>query len=658
MLDLSSQLTAFSKGELSAEELLIQVERHLTSEVEDDATVLAAIKEQTRSVPLPPDVRSALELTIYSAILKRRSGLETSSPALVPTPAPNASDENGQLAEAVDDETRMPAGRKHRVAVGDTIAQRFVLKALLGSGGMGQVFKALDIRAQEAQDRQPYVAIKVLNNSFREHPSAFTILQRELKKCLSLTHSNIVRVRDFDRDGDIIFMTMEYLPGHTLEQIIKAPGFNGMPIDEAMDIIRPMAEALVFAHDREFVHSDFKPSNVFIIEDPNDQKIRKDQRVKVIDFGIARAIPSGDPTLDQTVLDISALHLLTPAYASPEMFDGQEADKRDDVYALACVSYELLTGRHPFQRIPASTARAEGLTPKRPRQLDRRQWAGLKQALSFERETRTQDVRAFLECITPQHRIFPRPGLLLIYALFAAGSLAAGYLWLRQESKPRDLATIVSSVPCSLLSATADDNSISVVGYARSAADFNSIEAALRELGGNKSINFNVIQRIDPQHCEAIDLFKPYFTANLTADPGVRIQIQDEGIALHEGEPLLLTIKTASDPSFVFLDYFAVDGTVSHLLPSQKPDDDSQPGQSTLRFGDTDNDGWKARMPYGTQLLVAFSTRRPLFDQPRPNMEPTHEYLEALKNAFDRVGGSEQGRTLADFDFVRVEPNF
>src|SRR5262249_6385782 len=137
-----------------------------------------------------------------------------------------------------DDATRLAPGPAQRVQaeltqavqawtsplVGQVLNNRFVLKEELGAGGMGTVFKAVDLRKEEAQDRNPFVAVKVLNEDFRRHPEALKTLQREAKKAQALAHPNVINVHDFDRDGTVLYMTMEYLPGRSLDSIVRAAG--------------------------------------------------------------------------------------------------------------------------------------------------------------------------------------------------------------------------------------------------------------------------------------------------------------------------------------------------------------------------------------------------------------------------------------------------
>lgn len=316
--------------------------------------------------------------------------------------------------------------------VGRTIKQRFVLQEVLGSGGMGSVFKAVDLRKQEARDHDPYVAIKLLNEDFQKHPDAFMSLQREARKAQALAHPNIVNVYDFDRDGDIVFMTMECLAGQPLDRLLHDHAGRGLPISQALSILRDIGAALTYAHSHGIVHSDFKPGNVFVTEKG---------AAKVLDFGIARAVSVlGDESGsgNRTVFDPGSLGALTPAYASPEMLVGEEPDPRDDVYALGCVAYELLTGRHPYNRKTAGQALAEGLKPRRIPHLRRRQWRALEQALAFSRAERLRSVAALLEAF--EERRSP------VWWIAASSVLivAAGTMmwWFRPQAEQPDMASL------------------------------------------------------------------------------------------------------------------------------------------------------------------------------------------------------------------------
>jgi serine/threonine protein kinase len=278
---------------------------------------------------------------------------------------------------------------------GSVLNGRFQLIEELGRGGMGVVYKALDLQTTD-QDRQRYVAIKVLNDDFKRHPLAVRSLQREARKAQKLAHPNIVTVHDFDRDAGNVYMELELLTGRSLDQVLRTEAKVGLPLPRVMAIVKSLGAALSHAHEQGIVHSDFKPSNAFITDDGT---------VKVLDFGIARAAPNRVDRGDKTLFDAGQLGAISPPYASPEMLNGEAPDVRDDIYGLACVTYQLLTGRHPFNRIDAVKAREAGLQPPPVRSLTRSRWRALRQGLAFERGDRTPTVDHFVTRFTepPRH---------------------------------------------------------------------------------------------------------------------------------------------------------------------------------------------------------------------------------------------------------------
>ncbi|MFT7688768.1 MAG: serine/threonine protein kinase [Candidatus Azotimanducaceae bacterium] len=277
---------------------------------------------------------------------------------------------------------------------GRLLKNRFVLEEKIGSGGMGDVYKALDLRQQEAKERNPYIAIKILNETFARHKDAFISLQREATRTRGIPHPNIMGVFDFDREGDTVFMSMELLDGKPLDDYLKEHP-EGVSIEDSWNIIDGICQGLARAHGAGIVHSDFKPGNIYYTVD----KI-----AKVFDFGIARAVPTSDGVElesegDATVFDAGSLGALTPTYASLEMLTGKTPTKSDDVYAVALVAYELFTGKHPYNRTPANKALDQGLQPEPIPFLKRRQWKALKKALSLKGEDRTATIDEFQEAM-------------------------------------------------------------------------------------------------------------------------------------------------------------------------------------------------------------------------------------------------------------------
>ena len=374
-MDGASPIQAYLAGNIGEDELLAQVDRVLADgSVIDRAALLDDWRTKSGRI--------------------RASGIRDQLNARVQAFSWSESEEEDTIS-------RPPAGAR-ALQAGDVLAHRFVIQEKLGSGGMGSVFKARDLRREEAQDRHPYVAVKTLNVDLLRREDSLKILQREARKAQSLSHPNIVRVYDFDRDGQTIFLTMELLEGLSLEAMIRANGLTGTTPQQALPILEQVASALEFAHAEGIVHSDLKPANVLILSNG---------RVKVIDFGIARAVPTpGLHTMDRTTFDVQALGALTPAYASPEMIEGLDPDPRDDVFAFACIAYELLAGTHPFGRTPALAARAANLQPRKPARLSASQWRALQGGLELERSKRTASPARLIAAMQGKPATWQRSG--------------------------------------------------------------------------------------------------------------------------------------------------------------------------------------------------------------------------------------------------------
>jgi serine/threonine protein kinase len=275
-----------------------------------------------------------------------------------------------------------------RLGAGSMLLGRFKLLEMIGEGGMSRVYKALDLRKVEAGAADPHIAIKVLTVPFANCSDAMAVLSREAQSLQSLTHPNIVRVYDCDRDGEIVFMTMELLSGESLfDKMRAAKGAGGLPRDISRRLIKSIADALDFAHGKNILHGDLKPGNIFITDTGE---------IKVIDFGLARLmVQPGEAQPKAAANAADRLRALTPAYASPEMLDNDEPDPRDDVYALACVAWKLMTGSLPFKAKDPSAARNVAHLACPPA-LTRREFRALCHALQFEREKRTASARQFL----------------------------------------------------------------------------------------------------------------------------------------------------------------------------------------------------------------------------------------------------------------------
>jgi serine/threonine protein kinase len=343
----------------------------------------------------------------------------------------NATEPNGAV-----DATTLVSESSIELRPGDILRERFVIERLLGEGGMGKVFLAVD---REAEQSNPHVALKVLSERFKAHPQSLKALRREASQSQRMNHPNVVNVFFFERTQEHVFMVMEFMQGDSLDvHISQHP--QGNKLDTVWPIIEGCAQGLIYIHSQKIIHSDFKPSNVFITEQGE---------IKVLDLGIARSLEENNVVEGTTRFNPDALGALTPSYASIEMFEGLTPTAQDDLYALGCVIYELLTGQHPYQRKTALEARAEMLEPERPRGLKSRQWRALKAALAFSRGERPTDVGAFLEEFAPEKATSRKvPWLAAITSIIATTTLVSGLaIWQLDNSDDRFLQATFDRFP-------------------------------------------------------------------------------------------------------------------------------------------------------------------------------------------------------------------
>jgi serine/threonine protein kinase len=236
------------------------------------------------------------------------------------------------------------------------------------------VYRALDRTRSKLPLANQYVALKVFHPSAVASADALANLRTEFHCAQSLSHPHIVNVLELNQDGPLIFMTMELLDGETLEALLARRRAQPLPQAMALAIIRDVGAALAYAHERGVVHGDVQPRHIMITEHG---------AVRVIDFAAARtASDNASPE--------------TNAYASCEALEGQFADRRDDLYSLACVSFELLSGHHPFNGLSAAQARGRALLPRRPKLVRSGPWQALRAGLAWRRENRTVGVSWWL----------------------------------------------------------------------------------------------------------------------------------------------------------------------------------------------------------------------------------------------------------------------
>lgn len=419
MSQFAHALQSFRSGRSTRDQLLDELDKELSARRTTPRTLLAILNDENSAAALPTEVRRAVAERITSWTQDDTQLLSAGQAGDGPKTILLGNTSTGNAAPAAD--------------VGAVLQGRFKLVERIGEGGMSRVYKAIDMRRVEAHSPNPFLAVKVLTIPVDHYFDSIKALDREADKLRSLTHPNIVRVIDVDRDGQTVFMTMEFLSGESLHDKLRPAKAVALSTERRREIVASIAQALEFAHRTGIVHGDLKPGNV-IITDNGD--------VKVIDFGIARFLARPKEAGVAPGRNWEALSALTPPYASPEMIEDQEPDARDDVYALACIAHEMLTGRHPFARASAVSARDSGAEVVPNAALSGAQFRAIVRGLRFARDDRTPSALAFLEEFSGKR---PRKWQPWLAVAAAAMLIVAGAVYL--SSPDRQVAQPVARAP-------------------------------------------------------------------------------------------------------------------------------------------------------------------------------------------------------------------
>ena len=322
-------------------------------------------------------------------------------------------------------EAAAPSAMHPQFIAGATIRDRYVLESQIGNGGTAIVFRARDLRRDPA-DRDAYVALKVAREELRDREDITERMKREFHQSHELVHPGIVRAIEIDCEQGTWFLTMEMLDGQSLSSLLARHKAARLPQSEALEIIAGCGEALAFAHEHGVLHCDFKPGNVFVT--PTRQ-------VRVLDFGVVT-----QPTDQRTADPLSPGPRVTAAtrrYASPDVLDGEPPDERDDVFSLACVSYEVLTGRHPFGRQLIIDARDRGMHIAPAAELSHHHVAAIERGLQWSNRDRTSSVRAFLaELDIPARKHTYGAALAGRLAAMALGAFLIAAIFFRVDRDP------------------------------------------------------------------------------------------------------------------------------------------------------------------------------------------------------------------------------
>ena len=313
---------------------------------------------------------------------------------------------------------------------GDMIAERFRIVRLLGMGGMGVVYQAHDTELDVD------VALKLLRPELASRPDAFERFRQELLLARQVSSPHVVRIHDLVRHGEVWLISMDFVPGQSLERLLDTKGH--LPPDDAIRIVRQLALGLAAAHQRGVIHRDLKPANVLISEDGE---------ARITDFGVARSAGS-------TGITVSGVIIGTPEYLSPEQARADPVDERSDLYALGLIFFEMLTGTLPFRGGTPAEMLAQRIVrdPPPPDRIKKdlpgfavRLCARLLELKPTRRFQSANDViRAIDEKRVPANR--PRQRYLAITGAVCLTLLIVGGVveWRRQTAAPPTVAPIAS----------------------------------------------------------------------------------------------------------------------------------------------------------------------------------------------------------------------
>ena len=316
--------------------------------------------------------RSAVsEITHPIALGRQRS------PIRAPPIHIHVADDDENSAELVDLVVEQQSERVS-VTCGETLAGRYVIIEKVSHCGMGLVYKALDQRREKAGLPVPWVALKFASSADGRLSSASTYLRQEFQKLSQLNHPNIVSVFDYDSDGGVDFIVMEWLDGKTLASLLTQLSSKRVALGKAREIVRSVGKALAQAHSLGIVHGDVKPSNVFLTDN---------RAVKLLDFGSSGQAPAHGE---------SEPNWATRAYASCQVLRGELPQPHDDVFALGVTAYFLLSGDRPFGDLDAVDAQMRDLAPMRLPHDAMEFWPAVSHALQFEGANRPANAQEFL----------------------------------------------------------------------------------------------------------------------------------------------------------------------------------------------------------------------------------------------------------------------
>jgi serine/threonine protein kinase len=376
-------LDALANGKCDESGFLQAMQDRFRSNPEANWEALSQLDQHFRRGRIPPETFRSVKTALAESALR----IVNAASHVVAAPVASAP----SSMAAFDAETRsIPIARdvvasqdmSSEPKPGSVLRRRYRLENLVGQGGTGPVFQAVDEYRLESPGTQR-LAIKILHPAAVKRAELLAELRREFQTLQLLSHPNIVRVFEFDRDGSLVFFTMELLTGATLSRVLQARKLMALPQNQALAAIRDIGSALAYAHSRGVVHGDINPRSIFVTGHGD---------LRVLGFPGTLKARDNPTSLDHEL----TLPMATSGYASCQVLEGETPDTRDDVFSLACVAYLLLCGEPPLKQKTAVEARDARIKIRRPAHLNHRRWQALRAALRWDRDARPGDVQQWL----------------------------------------------------------------------------------------------------------------------------------------------------------------------------------------------------------------------------------------------------------------------
>jgi hypothetical protein len=535
---------------------------------------------------------------------------------------------------------------------GTVLGHTYVVEALLARGSTGEVYRAKHMELGTVH------AVKVIPPGLANDAKALQLLVEEARKLGRVRNDVIVNYEGLFRgEGELRYLVMEFIEGESLTKILAR---RRLEPEEVVRLRNRLAQGLVAVHDRGIIHRDLSPDNIILQEGDVD-------RAKLIDFGIAKSANRGDATV------IGSAFAGKFSYTSPEqigLFGGQ-VDARSDIYSLGLVlaaaaigfGKTLDMGASPAtiiaarQRLPDLSMVPASLRPViepmlQPRPEDRP--SSMRELLEATAKAAPPPARIRAPAVPRAPRNWLRPLLIAASAIIIVGAaIAAAMLRISTSPGPpieelrRQLAAATAGYQCAALDvAVSPDREARVSGHLATSEEIDRLRRDVRAIGGTGPVSFDVGLLAWP-YCEISAMLAALMDRPAREAPTLALAAKDA----HIGERLIVEVRAPGFDGYLYIDYFNAEGEVLHLFPS---------GRDRLNIRPIRNHFVLGCPPLltkitlggnpGRQLITLVATSKPLFADPRPEVELTRDYLKTLSDAISRAKSGKTAATMRYFE--------